>query len=312
MWKIRGEPMKLHHIKGSTYYIDGIVNTGIYKLNERDCIIIDPGVAGTRIKRLISLLKKYDLNPKAVFITHEHVDHNGGCYELSQTYKDIEFFGSKYTAFYTENSDMLFYYLTGGQFAKLMDEDIRKSFIKEVEVKNIFEMGENEIYGKKFNIIPTPGHCRGSVAIVTDDNVSFVGDLLIAERVLEILGFMYIYNTDEHRESMEKIKEFDFDYLVNGHSRKIYEKGEILEFIQRNVDAFDDFENTIIKLFKEDKLRHEDILKRVIEHYGLKVFYTEYHYYKAVIQSMIASLMDRGILDFDVSDKTLRYFVKNP
>ena len=77
---------KLHHLKGDTYYIDAPTNVGLYKLNHRDCILIDTCYEGALTERLLSTLSHYNLNVKSIFHTHAHIDHFGSDASIKSKY----------------------------------------------------------------------------------------------------------------------------------------------------------------------------------------------------------------------------------
>ena len=46
--------MKLINISGNTFYLRGATNTGVYLFDDSSALIIDPGLSGIRIDKLIS------------------------------------------------------------------------------------------------------------------------------------------------------------------------------------------------------------------------------------------------------------------
>ena len=50
--------MKLINIKGNTYYIKGGTNTGVIRLDDNSCLIIDPGRYGMKPRKMIKLIKR--------------------------------------------------------------------------------------------------------------------------------------------------------------------------------------------------------------------------------------------------------------
>ena len=60
-------------------YISEIFNSNMYCIrdeNSREGILIDPGMVDE--ERLLGYLRKTDINPKYVILTHEHYDHCAG------------------------------------------------------------------------------------------------------------------------------------------------------------------------------------------------------------------------------------------
>ena len=60
--------MELHKLKGNTYYIDGTTNIGLYKLNDKDCVLIDTGFAKVG-PQIYEILKENNLNLKYILKT---------------------------------------------------------------------------------------------------------------------------------------------------------------------------------------------------------------------------------------------------
>ena len=67
-------------------YVVGMVQTNCYIVtnNEtKECFIIDPGASG---KQLIEKMKKEDLTPVAVLLTHGHFDHVAAAEDLAKEF----------------------------------------------------------------------------------------------------------------------------------------------------------------------------------------------------------------------------------
>ena len=49
--------MKLQRVFGNTYFIKGGTNTGVYLFENKNALLIDPGLSGLRPKNMIICLK---------------------------------------------------------------------------------------------------------------------------------------------------------------------------------------------------------------------------------------------------------------
>ena len=50
--------MKLINISGNTFYLRGATNTGVYLFDDSSALIIDPGLSGVRIDKLIKSFRE--------------------------------------------------------------------------------------------------------------------------------------------------------------------------------------------------------------------------------------------------------------
>ena len=70
--------MELKHIFGSTYAAigEGAV-LGLYRLNDRDIVLLDTGVRKKDRAALDTLIVKNGFAVKGIFCSHAHYDHSG-------------------------------------------------------------------------------------------------------------------------------------------------------------------------------------------------------------------------------------------
>lgn len=134
--------------------------------NSPDCIIIDTGLS---IKTLINFLKKNNLNPLALIVTHGHADHFAGAPLLRKAFHNIKICIHKF------DSEML-----ADPIANLSSLAGAKIIIPPADV--LFD-GEKEIeYANlKFRLIHTPGHTPGGICLYNEkEKVLFSGDTLFS------------------------------------------------------------------------------------------------------------------------------------
>lgn len=112
--------------------------------NNKFCIIVDPG----DYIPVLNFIKKHDLYPIAILVTHCHQDHIGGIKKLLQSYPKLYIYGPKETKNFGIN--------------KICKEN---DYIS--------------ILGYKFKIIFTPGHTSGHVSYYIKPHL-FCGDVLFS------------------------------------------------------------------------------------------------------------------------------------
>ncbi|MHB0945764.1 MAG: MBL fold metallo-hydrolase [Sedimentisphaerales bacterium] len=153
------DKLVLGSYENNCYVIRSGKNTG-------DCLIIDTGLDS---KPLIAFLKKENLNPVFLVLTHGHADHIAGAAELRRIFKNIK------VCIHKDDSKMLGD--AGSNFSRFAGVEIITApadiiFDKETEF---------EFDGMKFQIIHTPGHTLGGICLYNkENNVLFSGDSLFA------------------------------------------------------------------------------------------------------------------------------------
>ena len=89
-------------------------------------------------------------------------------------------------------------------------------------------------------VIPVPGHTKGSISLLYNDKYLFTGDhLAMNPNRAHPTAFNNHcwYNWEEQIKSMKKIAEYNFEWILPGHSLRCYfPKGEMAEKIQMCID----------------------------------------------------------------------------
>ena len=120
--------------------------------------IIDPGDTVPEIKELV---KKDNLDVRAIFLTHGHYDHVGGVAALRKKYKDIPV--------YLHPED-------AGKDTELMPT-------RALDPVTLWRDGDVVMVGElQVEVLHTPGHSEGSVTLRCQD-VLFTGDTLFTQSV---------------------------------------------------------------------------------------------------------------------------------
>lgn len=134
------------------------------------CVIIDPGCYERHEQEeLVSFISDNNLTPKAVLLTHAHLDHIFGCDFVLKQY-DIDC--------YMHKADL--YTLEMGQ--RTADTYGIPGYVQPPVPNKLLKGGEILKFGEiEFEVLFTPGHCVGHVVYYNREN-SFVinGDVLFA------------------------------------------------------------------------------------------------------------------------------------
>ena len=131
-----------------------------------DCIIIDTGLTA---EPLIDFLKKKNLKPNTLILTHGHADHIAGAVSLRKHFDKIK------VCIHKADSNML-----GDAVRNLSSSAGAKITIAPADV--LFDKEEQvEFGGMAFQLIHTPGHSPGGICLYNrDEKILFSGDTLFA------------------------------------------------------------------------------------------------------------------------------------
>jgi len=156
--------MKINH------YVVGPVQTNCYVvINEKnkECFIIDPGASA---KQLAERIRKDELTPVAVLLTHGHFDHAGAAEELAKEF-DVKIYAHEAEKDTLENPQKNVSWMINHN----------ESYSADVYVKDEETI---TLAGFAIKVLHTPGHTEGGCCYyIADEDVVFTGDTLFAQSV---------------------------------------------------------------------------------------------------------------------------------
>ena len=136
-----------------------------------ECIIVDPGM--TDISAEVELIVSEEgLKPVAVLLTHGHLDHTFSVKPLADGYGISAYIHSEDRRFIADPAG-----IHGAQFV----EQLRGLHFEEpIKVENLKDGSQLEFLGMKIRAIHSPGHTRGSLMFLLNDETLISGDVLFA------------------------------------------------------------------------------------------------------------------------------------
>jgi glyoxylase-like metal-dependent hydrolase (beta-lactamase superfamily II) len=204
----------------NVYMISDYSNSYIVEFKNH-LIIIDAEM-DKKAKELIKAIEKIGKRPKAILITHAHLDHINGLAKLKEKYPEAEVVSSEEDKAAIEGKKVLLPKGIKGFFFKLAMPFMR---YKGVKVSKTFR----EKYGE-FKIIRTPGHTKGSVSLLFK-KVLFCGDLIINSKGLSLPGKEFNLDEKQMIESVKKISNIEFNWLLPGHGNPV-KKEKLVKFLK--------------------------------------------------------------------------------
>lgn len=185
-----------------TYQLGSLQANCYLLVNDKDCLIIDPGDDAPFI---LEEIQRRRLDLAGMLATHGHFDHIGAVGEIQLSFK------------------VPLYIFKEDQFLVDRVVETAKHFLgfKPVilPIKNIKYLNINnslKISNFKFQIIKTPGHTPGSCCFyIKEENALFTGDTLFSEGVGRTdLSYS---SKDDLNKSLEKIRKLKDVVIYPGH-----------------------------------------------------------------------------------------------
>jgi hydroxyacylglutathione hydrolase len=176
-------------IVGQMYTNSYIVSTG-----KKECIIIDPGADGTV---LIQRLEAMNLIPRAIILTHGHIDHTSASREL------IDYYAGRghHIAVVIHEEDRAFLGASAAETNREIFEPFGEagmeafhSFGMEIPEAEMFVTDGELIADTDLTVLHTPGHSAGSICLYSEPRQAlFSGDTLF----FNTIGRTDVTNGDE-------------------------------------------------------------------------------------------------------------------
>jgi glyoxylase-like metal-dependent hydrolase (beta-lactamase superfamily II) len=136
-----------------------------------ECIVIDPGMPDVSME-LSDLLKKHRLKPVATLLTHGHLDHTFSVVPICDGYGIPAYIHSEDRNLLLDPAAAV-----SPEFGSTL---AAMSFSEPKEVKELKSGEELELVGLKIKVIHSPGHTRGSLMFLVDEQTLLSGDVLFA------------------------------------------------------------------------------------------------------------------------------------
>ena len=173
--------MKLTHVLGRTWAIEGSGLMGLYLLDDGRCILLDSGELFER-QALADLLSCAGLTPVGVLSSHIHTDHSINNGWLRRTFGCLTAApaGELYLISSSLSLKSYLYCYSPGRLEKDLGE-----MIFPVDCPVPPEDGSFSFCGVEFRILHTPGHSPDHISIITPDNVCYTRDAVLSNELLD-------------------------------------------------------------------------------------------------------------------------------
>jgi len=293
--------MKLTKIKGNTYVLEGEELIPLYKVGEDRCVLLDTGLLIEREELENSLLEN-GLTPVGILSSHAHVDHCANNGYLQEKYKIPVALTWQEAGMCSSIMTLKCYFLTLPP--GLVERD-SSCMVHRPDVIVPPEDGAFEFAGVKFHIVHTPGHSSGHIAIVTPDNVCYVGDALLS-RESQNAKLPYALHHRAAYASRAKLAKTACDFYIMAH-KGVCTGADFPALCRDNDTLFQRRSEEILALV-DRPMSFSEINRAVCAHYRLLTRqYRRALRFERNVRFFVEYLADEGYLDMDCVDGTVYY-----
>lgn len=262
--------MELTHVLGNTYVADGATALiPLYKLNERDVILMDTGYAKLDRSALEHLIDDNGFCLKGIICSHAHFDHTGNVRHFQQRYGALAA-AQIIEAGISVNPDAYRANYVALTYGKSREYLLEECFPADVIIPA--DAGHLDFCGARFGILQLPGHSAGHIGVVTPDGAAYLGDCLIDEEQIaaaKLPTSMFIARDLESKESLRNLRcpayiiahkqvLTDIGPLIDRNIAFIHDKGrELLEDLEDGMS----FDQWIYAFCQQENVRTRNEFK---------------------------------------------------
>lgn len=286
--------MKLKKLGNSTYVLLDLTNIGLYLYDKNNVAIIDTGLSKENGKEIVEICKNNNWNIKMIINTHSHADHVGGNNYI-QSLLNVPIYANKMERILIENPILLSTIAYGGYpFKTIQSSVLTASSSKTKQISNKL-LPEGLTY---FNL---PGHCQDMIGIKTNDNVYFMADALVGEKILDKLKVQFMFNVEKSIETLNHLKNLKGEYFVPSHG-EVY--SNIEDLAVKNIENINDMIELIKDICKQGQI-FDNLMKNIFEMYHMKMNETQYNIVSATIKCYLSYMLENKLIKNEIRDNNL-------
>lgn len=266
----------------STYYMDAPTNIGFF-VDESRVFLIDGGSDKDAAKKALAHITSRGWTLEAVICTHSHADHAGGCAFLREK-TDCKIYAAGIGAAIIRYSYIEPTYLYGGFPIK----DLRSKFIMSPPCD--CEELTPDVLPEGLEYTHIDGHDFEQIAIKTRDGVWFVGDSVVSAETLSRYKIPFLYDIAVQLDTLQKLRELDGRLFIPAHCPPTE---DITELARVNSENIRETAETIKRLCA-DGLTVDELLERLFDEFGIKLYLTQYALVGFTTRSYLSWLYEKG------------------
>jgi len=292
----------LKHIKGNSYFIEGVTNIGVIRKGNF-CVLVDTGLDSDVAKHINTVLEENNLFPIEIINTHAHADHFGGNLFFKNKH-NVKIIASKIEAGLIENAELEPVFLFSADPVKELKTKFTNAPSCKVDVVVDVENLEDGDYDNK-KILSLPGHNPNQIGVMSEDNVLFLGDSVFTKKIIEKYKFPFMVSITQQRKTLEKLRSVKADLYIPGHGGVIYPRNwnSVIDF---NLSVLDEIGDFIYRVLEQPMTR-EEIVRVMGAHFKAKLNAVEYYLAYTTVGAFLSDLQAQNKVAVEILDNKLLF-----
>ena len=254
--------MNVTQVLGNTWVLEAEELIPFYRLPDNRCILLDSGLSEER-EALEEALKRENLTVAGILCSHAHGDHCGNNQYFQRQYQVPIALTAPEAGMCSSITALKCYFLV------LSPGTVERELSHMIHTPDVLIPARDGIFHfleVPFEIVHTPGHSVGHIAVITPDHVCYTGDAMLSYEMLQAkLPHELDHRTAE--ESRRKLKQLHCERYVMAH-RGICDFEDMQRLIQANQELMQCRTQEILELITHP-MTFSEMNERVCTHYQL-------------------------------------------
>ncbi|MFP4482270.1 MAG: MBL fold metallo-hydrolase [Thermovirgaceae bacterium] len=286
------------HVEGSTWYVPGPVNVGIFVAKDNRAVLVDSGGDESFGRKLFRLIEARGWTLEMIVNTHSNADHIGGnaylqkktgC-RIAATPKEIPLI---------ENPLLEPAFLWGG----FPFQALRNKFLQAQPSKVTDRLTPGEtVPGFPLETISLPGHFLEMIGVKTPDGVFFAADTVFSKKIMEKYGITFCFDVESAIKTLEVLPSLPARLYIPAHAEPVE---DIAPLAHLNRKALETVGEAIVGICSENPQCFEDILRALTNRWNLSLDENQYVLVGSTLRAHLSRLSDLGRIGFDFDESRM-------
>ena len=274
-----------------THYVESPAKVGVVEVAPGEVVLIDSGGDRSAGKKIRNRLDARGWRLRAIYLTHSHADHVGGCRYLQ---------ANTGCSVFAPGSELA---LTTWPW---LEPTVLYGGYPPAELRHKFLVAQGcdaqpltqDALPEGWQTIELPGHFFHMTGFRTPDDVVFLADCLSSEETLAKYRLSFLYDVGAYLQTLEDVTHMQARLFVPAHAPAT---GDIAPLARTNIEATHEAADDICALCGSP-IGFDDLLAAVFSHYDLRMNFEQHALVGSTVRSYLSYLCMEGRLKAHIKD----------